>query len=60
VGFAGYLNVVEWIALVALIALVVALIIRSLRSRYFGISERIFLLTVNVFYVSVATSLAIH
>jgi hypothetical protein len=59
-GFAGFLSVVSWIALVSLIALVAALVIKRLRSRVFGISERIFVLSVNVFYLVAATALASH
>lgn len=46
-----------WVALVSLIALVLALLVRPLRRYAFGISERIFLISVNVFYVAVATGI---
>jgi hypothetical protein len=59
-GFGGFLNVVQWIALVFLIALVAALVLKVLRSRVFGISERLFLISVNIFYLVTATALAIH
>ena len=41
----------------ALIALVTALVIRRLRPYAFGISERIFLLAVYVFYLGAAVGL---
>jgi hypothetical protein len=54
----GYLGstliVTGWTALISLVALVIALIIRPLRRRAFGISERVFLLSLNVFYIAVA------
>lgn len=59
-ALASVLDVVQWIALVSLIALVAALVIKPLRSRLFGISERIFILAVNVFYLVTAVGLAIH
>lgn len=51
---AGVLNVISWIALVSLVISVIVLILKKLRPRVFGISERIFILAVNVFYIVVA------
>ncbi|WP_167132582.1 DUF998 domain-containing protein [Paramicrobacterium chengjingii] len=48
------LSVVSTITLIALIALVAALVIQPLRTRVFGLSERVFILGVNVFYVTAA------
>lgn len=48
------LSILSWIALVGLIALVAALIIRPLRRRAFGISERVFLVATGLFYILVA------
>lgn len=59
-GFAGFLAGDAWVALIALIALVAALVIKQLRPRAFGISERVFLLSVNVFYLVASTALAIR
>jgi hypothetical protein len=47
----------SWVALISLIALVVALLVRPLRRYAFGITERIFLISVNVFYVAVAAGI---
>jgi hypothetical protein len=52
------LTVLHWIALVSLIALVVAVVVRPLRRRFFGISERIFLVSINLFYLAVAIALS--
>lgn len=51
------LVVLSWVALVSLIALVAALVIRPARRYAFGISERIFLVAVNLFYVDVALAI---
>ncbi|WGW12180.1 DUF998 domain-containing protein [Saxibacter everestensis] len=48
------LLITSWVALISLVALVAALAIRPARRYAFGISERIFLLSVNVFYVTAA------
>ena len=48
---------VPLLVLAALIALVTALVIRRLRPYAFGISERIFLLAVYVFYLGAAAGL---
>lgn len=50
------LTALRWIALVSLIALCIGLI-PSLRKRIFGISERIFLLTITLFYLLAAVLL---
>ncbi|MFB6719001.1 DUF998 domain-containing protein [Kribbella sp. NPDC056345] len=47
------LNALRWIALVSLAALVVALVVRPLRRRFFGLSERIFIASINLFYLVV-------
>ncbi|WP_405056748.1 DUF998 domain-containing protein [Kribbella sp. NBC_01505] len=47
------LVVLRWIALVSLAALVIALLVRPLRRRFFGISERVFLVAINLFYLVV-------
>ncbi|MCW4456789.1 DUF998 domain-containing protein [Microbacterium sp. MPKO10] len=48
------LSVVSTITLVALIALVAALVIQPLRQHVFGLSERVFILGVTIFYVAAA------
>ncbi|TDD63394.1 DUF998 domain-containing protein [Kribbella antibiotica] len=48
------LTVLRWIALVSLAALVIALVVRPLRRRFFGLSERAFIVAVNLFYLIVA------
>lgn len=47
-GPADLLSVLNVIAMIALIALVVSLIVRPLKSRTFGLSERIFILVVTI------------
>lgn len=59
-ALASTLEVVQWIALGSLIVLVAALVVTPLRSRVFGISERIFILAVNIFYLVTAIGLATH
>lgn len=51
------LVVLSWVALVSLVTLVAALVIRPARRYAFGISERVFLVAVNLFYVEVALAL---
>lgn len=53
------LSILSWIALVGLTALVTALIIRPLRSRVFGISERVFLVSTSLFYLLVALDIVL-
>ncbi|HXH34175.1 MAG TPA: DUF998 domain-containing protein [Plantibacter sp.] len=47
-GAGGVLSVLDTIAMVALIALVVSLLVRPLRSRTFGLAERVFILVVTL------------
>ncbi|SEF12318.1 Protein of unknown function [Arthrobacter alpinus] len=47
----------SWIALVSLIVLVAALVIRQARRYVFGIAERIFILSVTLFYITVAIAM---
>lgn len=54
----GLLEVLHWIALVSLVALVIALLVQPLRRRFFAISERIFILAINLFYLIAAIALA--
>ncbi len=56
-GLVSFLGVTRWVTAAALIALVTALVIRRLRPYAFGISERIFLLAVYVFYLGAAVGL---
>lgn len=56
---AGILNALSWIALVALVISVIVLIITKLRPKVFGISERVFILAVNLFYIGVAAGIMI-
>ena len=56
---AGVLSVVSWIALASLTISVIVLIVKKLRPKVFGISERIFILSVNLFYIGVAAGLMI-
>lgn len=53
------LAITFWVALISLIALVTALVIRPLRRYAFGISERVFLLSVSIFYFVVAVGILI-
>lgn len=54
------LSVLSWVGLVSLVALVAALIIRPLRRWAFGISERVFILSVNLFYLLVAFGIVLR
>jgi hypothetical protein len=54
----GLLEILRWIALVSLVALVLALVVQPLRRRFFAISERIFILAINLFYLVAAIALA--
>lgn len=53
----GTLTVISWIAAASLIVSVLVLIVKKLRPMVFGISERIFILSVNLFYLGVAGGL---
>ncbi|SDS21733.1 DUF998 domain-containing protein [Microlunatus soli] len=59
-GLATTLGILHWIALVSLIALIVALLLKPLRRFAFGIAERIFLLTIGVFYAITAIAIAVR
>ncbi len=54
---AGLLGVIAWIAAISLAASVFVLIVKRLRPKVFGISERIFILAVSLFYLGVAAGL---
>ena len=56
-GLVSSLGATRWVTATALIALVTALVIRRLKPFAFGISERIFLLAVHVFYLGAAAGL---
>lgn len=56
-GLTAFLGVVNRVTMVALVALVAALVIRPVRRYPFGISEHIFLVAVNVFYIGAAAGL---
>lgn len=56
-GLVSFLGATRWVTAAALIALVTALVIRRLRPYAFGISERIFLLAVYVFYLGTAAGI---
>ena len=56
-GLVSFLGATRWVTAAALIALVTALVVRRLRPYAFGISERIFLLAVYVFYLGTAAGL---
>lgn len=56
-GLVSSLGATRWVTAAALIALVTALVIRRLKPFTFGISERIFLLAVHVFYLGAAAGL---
>ncbi|MFT3860091.1 DUF998 domain-containing protein [Micropruina sp.] len=59
-GFVGtLLSILSWVSLISLIALVAALVIRPLRSWAFGISERVFILSVSLFYTFVALQIVL-
>jgi len=53
------LTVISWIALVSLALSVLVLIVKQLRPKVFGISERVFILSVNLFYLGVAVGIAL-
>lgn len=53
------LQVISWCALGSLIVSVVVLIIKSLRPKIFGIAERIFILSVNLFYIGAAIGIIV-
>lgn len=53
------LGIIKWVAAISLAVSVVALLITHLRPTVFGISERIFLLAVSLFYIGVAIGLVI-
>lgn len=55
----AFLQVMSWIALISLVVSVAVLIIKKLRPKVFGISERVFILSVSLFYLGVATELLI-
>lgn len=44
----------RWIALVSLVVLVASMVVPFLRRRAFGLSERVFIVAVNIFYVVAA------
>lgn len=52
------LAAVMWIALVGLVALIVSLVVPGLRRRTFGISERVFIVCVTLFYLLTGVALA--
>ncbi len=52
------LNVLHWVAMISLAALVIALVVRPLRRKFFAISERIFILAINLFYLIAAILIA--
>lgn len=54
---AGALTVIAWIAAISLAVSVLVLIVKRLRPKVFGISERIFILAVSLFYLGVAAGL---
>ena len=58
-GLVSFLVGTRWVTMVSLIALVAALVITPARKYAFGISERIFLLAVNAFYLGVSLGLAL-
>lgn len=53
------LGVIAWIAAISLAVSVLVLIVKSLRAKVFGISERVFILSVSLFYLGVAGGLAL-
>ena len=53
------LTVVSWIAAVSLAVSVIVLVVKKLRTWVFGISERVFILSVNLFYLGVAVGLLV-
>lgn len=53
----GVLNVLHWVALVSLIILIIGLL-PPLRRRIFGLAERVFIVTISVFYLIVCVQLA--
>lgn len=47
----------HWVALVSLVALVVSLLVPALRRRTFGLSERVFIVAINLFFLGTAIAL---
>ncbi|MGJ7561707.1 DUF998 domain-containing protein [Brevibacterium casei] len=54
---ASTLAVIGWIAAISLAVSVLVLVVSRLRPKVFGISERIFILSVSLFYIGVAAGL---
>jgi hypothetical protein len=52
------LVVLHWVALASLVALVASLVVRPLRRRAFGISERVFIVAINLFFLLASVGLA--
>lgn len=59
-GFGSTLHVLDIIAAIALGALIVSLVVRPLRTRTFGVSERIFILAVTVAPLVAGLGLAVR
>lgn len=59
-GLATALLILHWIALVSLIGLIAALLLKPLRRVSFGIAERVFLLTISLFYLITAIAIALR
>lgn len=54
------LMVLSWVALVSLIVLVAALLRGALRRHLFGVFERVFLVAVNLFYITVCAGILLQ
>lgn len=59
-GLTTTLGILHWIALIALIALIAALLIKPVRRYAFGIAERIFLVTISVFYLIASVAIMLR
>lgn len=53
------LVVLHWVALASLVALVASLVVQPLRSRTFGISERVFIVAITLFFLLASIGLAL-
>jgi hypothetical protein len=52
------LVVLHWVALASLVALIASLVVQPLRRRAFGISERVFIVAINLFFLLASVGLA--
>lgn len=56
----GILTILRWVVIVSLGVSVIALVVRMLRPRLFGISERVFILAVNLYFLLAAIAMLVR